>query len=65
MLTQGVVDEPALRVLVSDGVASVDVSLVGKDDEDRCAPAVSCISKHLRRDLVRRSDSDRGRNSLP
>jgi hypothetical protein len=57
MLTQGVVDEPTLRVLVFDGVASVGVSLVGKDDEDRCAPAVCCISKYLRRDLARRSNS--------
>ena len=54
MLTQGVVDEPALRVLVSDAIASVDVSLVGKEDDDRCAPAVGRVSQYLRRDLVRR-----------
>ena len=59
MLTQGVVDKPALRVLVFHAIASVDVSLVGEKDKDRCAPAVGCVSKYLRRDLVRRRESGR------
>src|SRR5205814_9146422 len=57
MLTQGVVDEPALRILVSDAIASVDVSLFGKEDEDGCPAAVGCVSKYLGCDLVRRSDT--------
>ena len=64
MLSQTVVDEPALRVLVSDAIASVDVSLVGQENDDRCAPAVGCVSQYLRRDLVGRSESARWRISL-
>ena len=63
MLSQGIVNKPALRVLVSHAIASVDVSLVGKEDDDRCAPAVRCLSKYLRRDLVHRSEPGRWRIS--
>ena len=34
MLSQRIINEPATRVLVTDAMASADISLVGKEDDD-------------------------------
>jgi hypothetical protein len=51
MLSQRVVSEPATLVLVSHAKATVNVSLVGKKDDNRGPLPTGRVSEYLRSDF--------------